>query len=239
MNEEAMKPKQRIDRKRKTYGPNIVRAWFDTVFQYALRGLEAERNLLVHRSWTFRFRKRAFEYLAPLAEHLPSEARENLEQFQSFFPEVATRIDAHDNRERQLETSCNAYLDALLKSPDFQQVFHSVAKEAPRTLGREFSSYFGAYSEGDSMGVLAEYVVNNVETLASHYSTAEVWNHYRGRFLEVASTPALTTFREEVEKSSDAMLKAVDNLTASLKTTRSELSLEFDVPYVAEVNSVR
>jgi hypothetical protein len=35
------------------------------------------------------------------------------------------------------------------------------------------------------------------------------------------------------------MLKAVDDLTAFLKTTRSELSLEFDVPYVAEVDSVR
>jgi hypothetical protein len=64
-----MKMKQSIDRKKKPYGPHIVRAWFDTVFHYALRGLENERSLLVDRNWTFRFRSRALEYLGPLIEH--------------------------------------------------------------------------------------------------------------------------------------------------------------------------
>ena len=91
MNEKAMKTKQRTGRKKKPYGPNIVRAWFDTVFQYALRGLDNERGFLVRRNWTFRFRSRTLEYLCPFAEHLPGAARENLEQFVSFFPEVGGR----------------------------------------------------------------------------------------------------------------------------------------------------
>jgi hypothetical protein len=35
------------------------------------------------------------------------------------------------------------------------------------------------------------------------------------------------------------MLEAVDALASLLRDTRSELSLRFDVPYVAELNTVR
>jgi hypothetical protein len=238
--QEEMKAKSRSSGRKAPYGPNIVRAWFDTVFQYALRGLENERGFLVGRNWTFRFRTQTVEYLAPLAEHLAAAARENLEQFVSFFPEVEVKISAHDVRERQLQEACVAYYTAVMKSDAFRKVFESVASEAPRVLGREFRSHFGAYfSEADFMGALAEYLVNNVEQLPSYYSTAELWERYRDRFLPVLAEPALVHLREATERAGHGMLEAVDQLTSLLKDTRSKLSLEFDVPYVAELNNVR
>ena len=235
-----MKTKQRTVRRKKPYGPNIVRAWFDTVFHYALRGLENERDFLVRRNWTYRFRKRSLEYLGPVAEHLPAEARENLEQLISFFPEVSAAIEEHDKRERQLQDNCRAYMDAILKDSSFQKAFESVASEAPHTLGRQFGEHFGAYSaEEDFMGLLAEYLVNNVENLPSQYATAELWNRYRESFLTSVSTSELNSFREAVERSGVALFDAVNELTSLLRTTRSDLSLEFDVPYVAELSSVR
>jgi hypothetical protein len=240
MNEEAMKTKSSKGRKKKPYGPNIIRAWFDTVFQYALAGLENERGFLVRRDWTFRFHNQALEYLAPLAEHLPFAARENLEQFVSFFPEVGARIGEHDSSERQLEKSCKDYFGALLESRRFEEVFRSVAGEAPQTLGREFSSHFGAYSsEAEFEGILAEYLVNNVENLPSYYSTAQLWNRYRDRFVEVLSGPELAALGDVTSKSGQAMLDATADLVSVLKSTRSKLSLEFDVPYVAELSSVK
>ena len=89
------------------------------------------------------------------------------------------------------------------------------------------------------MGILAEDLVNNVETLPIQYTTAKLWNHYRDRFLQVISTPELASFAERTAQFGQTMLEAVDDLSSSLKSTRSELSLEFDVPYVAELNSVR
>src|SRR5438094_701510 len=126
-----MKTKQRTSLKKKPYGPNIVRAWFDSVFHYALRGLENERGFLVRRNWTFRFSNRALEYFGPIEEHLPG-ARENLEQFVSFFPAVGARMNEHDDRERQLEQSCNEYFEAIVESPQFGNAFDSVAAEAPQ-----------------------------------------------------------------------------------------------------------
>ncbi len=89
------------------------------------------------------------------------------------------------------------------------------------------------------MGALAEYLINNVERLPSYYSTAELWEHYRDRFLPVVAEPALTPYRDTAEQASREMLEAADQLTSLLKDTRSKLSLEFDVPYVAELNNVR
>lgn len=235
-----MKTKPRTNGKRAPYGPNIVRAWFDTVFQYALRGLESERNFLARRNWTFRVQNRSLEYLSPLSEHVPAGARDNLDQFVSFFPQASAKIAHHDACQQRLEENCRAYLSAVLQDPGFRETFERIAAEAPEELGREFDSYFGAYSSHeDFMGILAEYLINNVETLPGYYSTADLWNSYRDRFVAVISTPGLTSYREMTEHSGRAMLEAVDDATSFLKATRSELSLRFDLPLVAELRSVR
>ena len=236
----ATRTKPRSSVRNAPYGPNIVRAWFDTVFRYALRGLESERGFLAKHNWTFRFHTLTLEYLGPLAEHLPAEARENLEQFVSFFPKVEAEISHQDACEHQLEQDCRSYFAAILQSVAFQEVFESVAEESPRVLGREFSSFFGAYtSPADFKGCLAEYLINNVECLASCYSTAELWNRYRDRFLPVVDGPDLSHLRVAVERAGHSMLGAVDELTSLLKETRSELSLRFDVAYVAEIKDAR
>lgn len=165
-----------------------------------------------------------------MAAHVPSAARENLTQFVSFFPQVDAKISDHDVRENQLEESCRAYYTAILESEVFQKVFESVASESPRVTGREFTSNFGAYSvQTDLTGILAEYLVNNVERLPRYYSTADLWNHYRDRFLPVASDPSLAHLRVATEQAGHNMLKAVDELASLLKEKRSELSLQFDV----------
>src|SRR5580698_567302 len=89
-----MKTRQRSNAKK--YGPNIVRAWFDTVFQYVLGRLESERGLLLRRNWTFRFYNRSLEYIVTLGDHMPVGVRENLEQFASFFPDIGELLKAHD-----------------------------------------------------------------------------------------------------------------------------------------------
>ena len=230
----------KLNSKRKSYGPNIVRAWFDTVIHFALRGLETERELLNSRNWTFRFSNRDLEYIAPLTAHLPSESQGNLEQFISFFPEVAAEIQKHDSCVRRLEQVCNAYFDAIIRCPDFEQTFNSVESEAPAVLKREFGSNFGAYSSrSDYKAVLAEHLINNIGLLPSFYSTGEIWNQYRDRFSHVLAHASLTVHMNNIELEKRILRDSVDHLLACLRQTRAELSLEFDVPYVALLTSIR
>ena len=225
---------------RKKYGPNIVRAWFDTFFQYALERLASERTLLVDRKWTFRFYNRSLEYIATLGEHMPLSARENLEQFLSFYPAVEGLLAAHDRGVGRLLEACTTFHDAIIRDPRFQEVFESVAAEAPAALGADFSSHFGALSGmADFAGIIAEYLVNNFGDLPSYYATSRLWNRYRDRFAEAIASAEMEPFRLNTQAAGRELVETIDRLVDNLKLIRSELSLKFDVPLAPEITSAR
>jgi hypothetical protein len=222
------------------YGPNIVRAWFDTVFHYVLAGLETEKGFLSRCNWTFRHHNGRLEYIASVAKYVPSAALENLEQFVGFFPEEGALIDRHDNCVQQLESRCTTYADAIIESTSFLTTFRRVEAESPQVLHHEFNRNFGAYSsEEDFKRILAEHLVNNIESLFSYHSTAALWNRYREDFVSAVNTPELVSLREAVNQAGRDAITASDELIASMKRVRSELSLAFDVPFVVELSSVR
>jgi hypothetical protein len=233
-----MKASQKNGRKKPTYGPNIVRAWFDTVFHYAVRGLERERGFLERRNWTYRFHLDGLEYLAPLAEHLPGSARENLEQLLSFFPDINVLIGDHDRETARLARACVEFHAAILASPLFDEVFDSVEAEAPAVLGGEFSSHFGAFSTQEQFrGLLAEYLVNNVRENPGYYTTARLWKQYHERFFSALDEPGLAPLRQAADECGQALVEAVAGLAGELKVIRSKLSLDFDVPIAVEITS--
>jgi len=197
-----------------------------------------ELSFMAQRNWTFRFKRQTLEYIAPIAEHVP--ARDNLEQFLSFFAGVKSLVGEHDHGAQRLLETCCAFHMAIVKSPGFRRVFESVEVEVPTTLGSEFSSHFGAYSaREDFAGILAEYLVNNIANLPDHYSTSRLWNTFRDRFSPVIAMPELAPYRQATEAAGRGLFGIVDRLTGELKQTRSELSLKLDVPFVAEVTSAR
>lgn len=225
---------------KRPYGPNIVRAWFDTVFHYVLSGLEMEKRFLVRRNWTFRHYSRTLEYVAAVGKHVPAGALENFEQFISFFPEEDTLVRRHDESVQRLQDRCLAYADAIAQNAHFLTTFRRVEAESPQVLNRQFKEHFGAYSsEEDFKRILAEYLVNNFDSLADIYSTAALWNRYRGDLLSAVATTELMPLREATDQAGRNVVEATDELIASLKKIRNELSLEFDVPFVAELSSVR
>ena len=89
------------------------------------------------------------------------------------------------------------------------------------------------------MGIIAEDLINNTENLPRHYANAELWNHYRTRFVNAISTLELKALQKATIRSGQRLLEAVDELTSLLEATRSALSLQFDVPIVVGVGSDR
>ena len=91
----------------------------------------------------------------------------------------------------------------------------------------------------DFAGIIAEYLVNNFEDLPNYYATSRLWNRYRTRFAEAIATTELEPFRLNAETAGRELLEAVDKLSNFLKSNRSKLSLEFDVPFATETASAR
>jgi hypothetical protein len=222
---------------KKKYGPNIVRAWFATIFQYVLGRLESERGYLLRRNWTFRYYNRSLEYVASLDEHMPAIERANLEQFRSFFPEVNGLIEEHDNRVDELSAACASFHDAILRDGSFQQVLARIETEAQHEFGVDFSTHFGAVSNrADFAAVLAEYLVNNLEDLPSYYATSRLWNRFRERFIPVMASHEIESRRVETESRGRALLEIADKVIEVYKAIRFDLSADLDVP-VAEPTS--
>ncbi len=85
------------------------------------------------------------------------------------------------------------------------------------------------------MGLLAEYIVNNIDYLPDHYITAELWNTYGSEFEPVESNPEIVLLHDVTHEAGRRLIESVETLKSMLKSTRSDLSLEFDVPYVTEL----
>ncbi len=217
--------------KRHIYGPNIVRAWFDTVINPLLRGLSRERQFLEKRNWTYRVHTGRLEEIDGIYRLLPMDAPENLVQLGEFFPDTLRFVKAHDAQVDQLRTSCRECAKAIRESQLFQRQFSAMAAKA----GDDLSSHFGAYSSlDDRESLIAEHIVNNRGPLPDHYATHQLWNEYRERFAKVSKDGAVAKAQGHCKDAGDALLKTIDDFLIFLKTTRSRLSLEKDVPIVVE-----
>lgn len=238
--DEGMERRTNARRLRKPpYGPNIVRAWFDTVFHPMLSGLENEISFLDRRNWTFRQDSEMLGHIAPVVGYV-GRARENLEQFVSFFSDVEMLTSRHDELVACLSDSCLLYFNAVLENEQFLRAYENARADALKVLKRDFHEFFGSYSTEDEFKrILAEYIVNNLGSLPHYYATAQLWNYFRDAFVSATGTQGLASHREATEQAGRKLEAASENLIAAMKTIRSELSLRFDLPVVAELSTTR
>ena len=96
-------------------GPNIVRAWFDTVINPLLDALEVEHDLLRKKNWTWQFQAGGLESIRHIIGHIALEARPNLELFIQLNPEIAVLGEKHDKAVDKRSQAC-AELQTALQS---------------------------------------------------------------------------------------------------------------------------
>jgi hypothetical protein len=255
----ANKRKRKESReKRPVPGPRIVRAWFDTVINPLLSGLSRERALLLRRNWTWNFRPGVLETIRPAEQYVPVGARENLEQFLSFYNDVTNNIQKHDKWVSVLTDTCERLYHALLQRSSLPQVFDELTSQpfllalrekysgrlgVPRDATPEqlLSSFFGGYPKSDHLSLIAQYIINNNSEngkLPEHFTTAPFWNEHWERFLKVLADPAMAKLYLATTTAGASLMQESDSLSVRLQQIRLDLSAEHDVPYV-EPSSLR
>ena len=234
-----MPTKSRISTKVRNVGPNIVRAWFDTVINPLLRGLGSEKNLLEKENWTWRFEQQGLLSFGPLRSFIAFEALDNLDQFLNLVPsakkDCLPLMDRHDEQLEHLCRVCRELHQALVSSPELRDLYKRISSEyeaTPIQPGRDFNSLFGAYRPDRHLDVLAEDIVNGTGRLPEYYSTAPLWNRYREDFLRIRETPNIRPNWEASGKAGRKLTRTVSELTESLRHIREDLSLQHDVPPV-------
>ena len=70
-------------------------------------------------------------------------------------------------------------------------------------------------------------------------ATSRLWNHYREGLLKLRESPGLEPHYHATEQAGQELKQAVECLLAVLRETHEKLSVDFDVPFVAEVPLLR
>jgi hypothetical protein len=207
-------------------GPRIVRAWFDTVINPLLYGLEIERKVLEAKNCTWRFQPPKLASIAPVRDLV--EAKANLDQFLDFQHECQRLSKQHDSQYEELLAACQSLHAVLVKSSKLQNVVEQNLLQLKLPPGKRPEDLFSNYE--DRYDVLAEHIVNGTGLLPSYYGIQPVWNKSRDEFLKVRDAHEVHEHYHTVEVAGMRLLSTVNKLIDALKDTRDRLSLKYDEP---------
>src|SRR5205823_14370234 len=117
-----MASKVRAGKKSAKFGPNIVRAWFDTVINPLLRALEIEKKYLEKKDWTWRSHLERLEAVRPVETIIGYEAMSNLKLIFEFYPDVEKMTQEHDEKSEKLLAACKELYQVIRESPELKKI---------------------------------------------------------------------------------------------------------------------
>jgi hypothetical protein len=227
-----MASKDRTKKKNAKLGPNIVRAWFDTVINPLLRVLEIEKKYLEKHDWTWRSSPERLEVVRPVLDIIGYEAMANLEQIFEFYPDVKQLTHEHEEKREELLTTCKELHQVIRKSPALKEMYDearsedSLSKFGIRNLG----DIFPDGPERRNLDFLTEYIVNNGGEFSRYILVPSFWREYREVFLSILNSPEVRDHNKKALKVGESLLKTGEGFIGLLKELRRQLSLEHDVP---------
>jgi hypothetical protein len=211
--------------------PSIIRAWFDTVLNPLLYRLKIEASVLETQYLTWRSRSKGLVSPIAVRSLLTGAVQDNLDQFLSLHPECVAPIQEHDKGLQLLVDRCRDMEFRLINSKEMQALYQRLT--SPEALGgRSIDEIFRATHPDDRLNVVAEYMINSVNTLPEYYSTAAFWNKYGGEFLMFRNSPEISPVWTATYDAAQRFLQNVKRLIEVLTKVRNDLSLSAGVPIV-------
>ena len=210
-------PTSSIDQITPPVGPNIVRAWFESAINPLLLGLENEETVLRQHTFTWREHNGRMLAIRSVHGHVPYGRWGNLEQFLSFYGNIAELCNAHDICVTELAQACQRMFEALLSNGEFREFVRGVLADQTQ-------------QSQHIVRLLAQHIVNGSGRPGSSYAIAAVWDPFREEFLAFRLKEPIRGLWEETDGKGQQLLELVDELISALKDARNSLSLKFDVP---------
>ncbi len=208
-------------RKKERPSRDQVRAWLTTVIAPLASALAVEQQWVTRGNWSFRCHTHDFEFLLPIEKMVALPYSPNLEQLLRYRGDLKRLANAHDSALASLRRSATGAYDRVIQNERF------------RTLAASSS-----IAESEHR-YLAEYVVNGIRDLASHYVHHEMWTREGAKFLGVRKDPALVSEFRSLEASSGDFAKAVSALRIAVNALQVEFADAYKLPPVDPADAVR
>lgn len=200
-------------------GSRRVEAWIYTVINPFIEALKIEKSFLNEKNWTWRYETKSLEFILPLENYIDSASLPNFEQFLKAYPNVERSRKKHEDLRAALSENCEVAFNNLIAV----KAFHEKVRSSRSAYG-EYPG--GAVPEGDFDKLIAQYVVNRIKELPSHYTTSKFWARFGREFFEFRSGKEF----EKLDISGEELAKHDERLLAKLDDLRATLSEEYDVP---------
>jgi len=217
--------------------PDIVRDWFDTVFNPLLDKLKDECDLINIGNFTWRSRPRGFEFLREIDVYLDKDGKTNLPQIIAIYPAMKKKIQDHDVKLKLLEERCSLLHQALTKqSQDLHKIYQSITSdESLKELG--IYKMFGSSNQEDQIDLIAEYMVNQKGELPYYHSVSPLWNKYKKEFLDILEKELLLSKKKELIETSKELLFKTQELIRFLDDRRMDLSFQYGLALAKPANN--
>ncbi len=206
-------------------GARRVEAWVYTVINPLIEALKVEKSFLKDRNWTWRFQIRNLEFILPLEKYVDTASLPNFNDFLKANPQIERKMKKHNDLRAALSENCGIAFNHLVLLEAFQDKIQSslsiYGKENP---SEEYPG--GAVPEKDFDKVIAQYIVNWIKELPSHYATSKFWARFADEFLQFRTGDVF----KKLDASGMQLKNEDERLLKSLEDLRSTLCEEYDVP---------
>ena|SRR6266436_4006110 len=206
-----------------------VAAWIYAVINPIIDSLQRELSLLDSGNLTWRPHTGRCEMIRTIQEYVDSTQWPNYKDFLAEHPKSVfiPGFQQHDENLRKLNTVAQELFNLILSSSQFL-----VSVEAALDTYESQRASLGpqapllTHTRKDVPRLAAEYLINNAQTLPSHYTISEFWNSFGKSLLAFRNLPEF----QPLHRSKDGLNEVSEKLKQALEAYRLALSRDYDVP---------
>ena len=195
----------------------VLNPWVDCLAQ--------EVRLLSEGNLTFRWYSQDFEFVRPLREYVPPLQLPVMEDLIQARPDLGSRVSEHDSKRDELKQAAVVAYGKLKTDPAFFGTLNQTV-EGFQPKRQEVHHDQSGTADSNLLDRVAEWVVNNIRTLPTHYEDSKFWEQSSLTLLEFRRADYFGPVREH----SGSALKVFAALQVHLRKVRFELIDDYDIP---------
>lgn len=164
----------------KKHSPRVA-SWIYGVINPLLEIIPIELSFLRKGNATFRFYNMELEFIRTVESYLSPPARHICRDFMNANTDAIQWLSDHDKHINALEIAAQKAFKVLSNKPEFLSKVKNFLEEYLST-GQGYPG--GAYPDEKFPLLVAEHVVNKINSLPEHYTDYKFWTQYGKEFLK-------------------------------------------------------
>ena len=194
-------------------GQTTAQGWIDKVIYPLLIFLRGVEDILVHtKNWTWQYQTRTFVSIRAAKDLIHPLAKDSLEHFAEYHPDIQAKISLYDQRVGELAAACQRFQRALAGSKALRGLYERAKADDSVVSGHPVSNDFTIATPTENLESLAESIVNRRRKESFEYTLRRAWSQYYDEFLALRDLPDIRPDSEQVDRAGDALLETVREL---------------------------